>query len=55
MAFVGDNIQDFPGLNQGLRQKGEAALAEFGIKFFLLPNPMYGSWETNRSNLIPNP
>jgi 5'-nucleotidase (lipoprotein e(P4) family) len=48
VAFVGDNIQDFPGLTQALRQKGEAALAGFGVRYFLLPNPMYGSWETNR-------
>jgi 5'-nucleotidase (lipoprotein e(P4) family) len=48
VAFVGDNIQDFPGLNQGLRQKGVGGFSEFGVRFFLLPNPMYGSWETNR-------
>jgi len=46
VAFVGDNILDFPGASQALRQQGEAAFADFGVRYFLLPNPMYGSWET---------
>jgi len=45
VAFVGDNILDFPGLTQAIRQAGEWAFSEFGVRFFLLPNPMYGSWE----------
>jgi acid phosphatase len=45
VAFVGDNILDFPGLTQASRQGGEDAFSEFGIRFFLVPNPMYGSWE----------
>ena len=44
VAYVGDNILDFPALSQASRLKG-AALAEFGGRFFLVPNPMYGSWE----------
>ena len=48
VAFVGDNIQDFPGLNQKLRQAGESGFGEFGVKYFLLPNPMYGSWQEGR-------
>lgn len=48
VVFVGDNILDFPGLNQKLRQAGETAFGEFGAKFFLLPNPMYGSWQESR-------
>jgi predicted secreted acid phosphatase len=47
VAFVGDNVQDFPGLGQGIRTKGDEAFAEFGGPFFILPNPMYGSWERN--------
>jgi 5'-nucleotidase (lipoprotein e(P4) family) len=47
VAFVGDNIQDFPQLGQALRQADDAAFAEFGRRFFVLPNPMYGSWERN--------
>jgi 5'-nucleotidase (lipoprotein e(P4) family) len=45
VAAVGDNILDFPGLTQAIRQGGEGAFSEFGVRFFLLPNPMYGSWE----------
>jgi 5'-nucleotidase (lipoprotein e(P4) family) len=48
VAFVGDNILDFPALNQKLRQAGQAAYGEFGVKYFLLPNPMYGSWQEGR-------
>ena len=44
LLFVGDNIQDFPSLTQRARDDA-AALAEFGGRFLLLPNPMYGSWE----------
>ena len=56
VAFVGDNILDFPGLTQEavrLRRgaataqqgKNDAALEQFGVKYFMLPNPMYGSWQ----------
>ena len=45
VAFVGDNILDFPALNQAIRQQGDPAFAEFGVRFFLVPNPMYGSWQ----------
>jgi 5'-nucleotidase (lipoprotein e(P4) family) len=47
VAFVGDNVQDFPGLDQSIRTKGNEAFADFGTRFFVLPNPMYGSWERN--------
>ena len=45
VAFIGDNILDFPGMTQAARQRGDAALREFGDRFFLVPNPMYGSWQ----------
>jgi 5'-nucleotidase (lipoprotein e(P4) family) len=45
VAFVGDNIRDFPEQSQMLRTRGEEAFNEFGARFFVLPNPMYGSWE----------
>ncbi len=45
VAWVGDNIQDFPSLTQGVRQQGDGAFASFGVRFFVLPNPMYGSWQ----------
>jgi 5'-nucleotidase (lipoprotein e(P4) family) len=47
VAFVGDNIQDFPGLGQAIREESDDAFAAFGERYFLLPNPMYGSWERN--------
>ena len=47
VAFVGDNILDFPGLSQEIRNQSDDAFAPFGARYFLLPNPMYGSWERN--------
>lgn len=46
IAFLGDNIQDFPGLSQAARGT-PGALDQFGAGWFMLPNPMYGSWERN--------
>jgi len=40
LIWVGDNINDFPNLSQGAA--GDEA--EFGVHYFVLPNPMYGSW-----------
>ena len=48
VMFVGDNIQDFPGLTQEVRHDGDDAFAEFGSSLMLVPNPMYGSWTTNQ-------
>jgi 5'-nucleotidase (lipoprotein e(P4) family) len=47
VAFVGDNILDFPGQSQAIRKQDDAAFADFGTRYFVLPNPMYGSWERN--------
>ncbi|MDD5562912.1 MAG: HAD family acid phosphatase [Thermoanaerobaculaceae bacterium] len=44
VAFLGDNIFDFPGLSQAIAHQGDPAFSEFGREFFVLPNPMYGSW-----------
>ena len=41
IAWIGDNIKDFPGLSQ--RHTGDPA--NFGTRYFVLPNPMYGSWQ----------
>ncbi len=49
-AFAGERL---PELARGLPAQGWAvildgdttALAEFGKRFFIIPNPMYGSWE----------
>jgi 5'-nucleotidase (lipoprotein e(P4) family) len=45
VAWLGDNIEDFPGLKQDIRDRPADAFAAFGRTYFLLPNPMYGSWE----------
>lgn len=49
VAWVGDNIGDFPGGTQALADPSvdPRELADFGVRFFVLPNPMYGSWEEN--------
>jgi len=44
VAWVGDNILDFPNMSQAARTN-PSALAEFGVRYFILPNPMYGSWQ----------
>ncbi|MGE5235807.1 MAG: HAD family acid phosphatase [Acidobacteriota bacterium] len=44
IAYFGDNILDFPGQSQAICDQGDEAFQEFGSRFFVLPNPMYGSW-----------
>jgi 5'-nucleotidase (lipoprotein e(P4) family) len=48
VAFVGDNIRDFPALSQAIKGSGPEAFAKFGTTFFVVPNPLYGSWEPRR-------
>jgi 5'-nucleotidase (lipoprotein e(P4) family) len=45
VTFVGNDIRDFPGLDQSLRGQGAPAFVDFGVRYFVLPNPIYGSWE----------
>jgi 5'-nucleotidase (lipoprotein e(P4) family) len=45
IAFLGDNIRDFPVLDPALRSRGDEAFGDFGDRFFVVPNPMYGGWE----------
>ncbi len=48
VLWVGDNIQDFPGLKQAaLRDAPDSALDQVGVRFIVLPNPTYGSWMQN--------
>ncbi len=47
LEWIGDNILDFPGMSQASRSDS-TAMASFGQKFFVVPNPMYGSWEPRR-------
>lgn len=48
LEWLGDNILDFPGLSQRIRGDS-AAFAPFGRRFFVLPNPVYGSWQPPES------
>lgn len=45
LLWVGDNIQDFPSLSQAARDAGPEVVSLFGRRYFILPNPMYGSWD----------
>ncbi len=45
LMWLGDNIQDFPNQTQSLRDRTDNDYSDFGRIFFVLPNPMYGSWE----------
>lgn len=47
VMWLGDNIHDFPAGAQDLRFESKEAFAKFGEVFFILPNPLYGSWEDN--------
>lgn len=49
LMWVGDNIGDFPDVDQSVRHR-EGELSEFGDRFFALPNPMYGSWQNNEKD-----
>ena len=43
VMYLGDNIEDFPDLNQS----SPGSAGDFGSVFFVLPNPVYGSWLRN--------
>ncbi len=49
-AYFGDNIQDFPKFKQAtvyaLPDESQQ-YAKFGQGYFILPNPLYGSWQAN--------
>ena len=47
VLWMGDNIHDFPGGTQGWATGSEDAMRWFGERFFVVPNPMYGSWSDN--------
>ena len=63
VLFIGDNLNDMPigtDINDGTKrvQIVDSRKAEFGSKFIVLPNPMYGGWENslaeNYTKLSPN-
>lgn len=50
VLYVGDNLSDFPGGYEKTSVEVRNALvdkmkADFGQKFIILPNPLYGDWE----------
>jgi 5'-nucleotidase (lipoprotein e(P4) family) len=54
LMWIGDNIQDFPRVTQATMRQGDASRhTEFGRRYFVLPNPMYGSWDRNPLVLPP--
>jgi 5'-nucleotidase (lipoprotein e(P4) family) len=51
VAYFGDNIQDFPVLKQSElinAATDDARYQKFGQGYFMLPNPIYGSWGNNQ-------
>ena len=47
VMWLGDNINDFPEMSQESRFSSPEAFGDFGSRFFIFPNPSYGSWEPN--------
>lgn len=47
LMYLGDNIHDFPGMEQEDRFGPASNFERFGTSFLVLPNPMYGSWTDN--------
>ena len=47
VMWIGDNIKDFPDHDQALRFGGHSMFTDYGTRYFIMPNPMYGSWQVN--------
>ena len=47
VMWIGDNIKDFPDHDQSLRHGDASQYSDFGTRYFIMPNPMYGSWQSN--------
>jgi 5'-nucleotidase (lipoprotein e(P4) family) len=50
VMLIGDNLADFEGVwDEGSNEDRANAVYEraalLGVKYFLLPNPIYGTWE----------
>ena len=57
VLFIGDNLDDFDftgetyhQLNNTRREVVDKNKSAFGIKYILLPNPIYGNWEGGLCN-----
>jgi len=46
VMWVGDRMIDFPGFDQSHLRAPEEDFTLFGDRYFIFPNPMYGSWES---------
>lgn len=48
ILYMGDNLADFADVFEGndRNQKAAELAANFGTKFIVFPNPMYGDWES---------
>ena len=44
---MGDQMGDFPAAGESDPDAGNDAA--FGVRYFLLPNPMYGAWVSRRT------
>ena len=54
VLWMGDNVKDLPFVTQeSARTKGVAPLV-FGKDYYMLPNPLYGSWTGNKPLLPAN-
>lgn len=47
VMWLGDNIKDFPNHDQTLRFGEQSLYVDYGTRYFIMPNPMYGSWQVN--------
>lgn len=47
VMWLGDNIKDFPEMSQESRFSSPEAFDDYGTRFFVFPNPSYGSWQPN--------
>lgn len=53
VMYIGDNVQDFPGMTQAAAAAHPEAVAEhLGHDWFLIPNAEYGSWEKKHKSWI---
>ncbi|MDF0522852.1 HAD family acid phosphatase [Bradyrhizobium yuanmingense] len=48
VLWIGDNILDLPKTTQAEARTGGTPDLVFGRDYFLLPNPLYGSWQNNK-------
>jgi 5'-nucleotidase (lipoprotein e(P4) family) len=51
VAYIGDQMGDFPVAGED--PAGSGGTANFGVRYFLLPQPMYGSWTSRVTRPAP--